>query len=50
MEMQLPMVVALNMIDVARKRDVYINPNLLSERLGCPVIPISAFLGEGILP
>lgn len=48
MEMRLPMVTALNMIDVARERELDINTDILSQRLGCFVIPISAFLGEGI--
>ncbi len=48
MEMRVPMVTALNMIDVARERELEINTEVLSERLGCFVIPISAFLGEGI--
>ena len=48
MEMRLPMVTALNMIDVARERELEINTDVLSQRLGCFVIPISAFLGEGI--
>ncbi len=48
MEMGVPMVIALNMIDVARERELDINTDELSQRLGCFVIPISAFLGEGI--
>ncbi len=48
MEMRVPMVTALNMIDVARERELEINTDVLSQRLGCFVIPISAFLGEGI--
>ncbi|MBZ8182893.1 Fe(2+) transporter permease subunit FeoB [Oscillatoria salina] len=47
-EMRLPMLTALNMIDVARERELDINTEVLSQRLGCFVIPISAFLGEGI--
>ncbi len=48
MEMRVPMVAALNMIDVARERELEINTDVLTQRLGCFVIPISAFLGEGI--
>jgi ferrous iron transport protein B len=48
MEMRVPMVTALNMIDVARERELDIDTEVLSQRLGCYVIPISAFLGEGI--
>lgn len=47
-EMGLPMVVALNMMDIARKRGVDINLRDLSEHLGCPVVPIVAVTGEGI--
>ncbi len=48
MEMRLPMVIALNMMDVAKDRDIKINPSLLSERLGCPVIPMSAVDNKGV--
>ncbi len=48
MEMRLPMIVALNMMDVAKDRDIRINPRLLCERLGCPVIPMSATSGKGV--
>ncbi len=48
MEMRVPMVTTLNMIDVARERELDIDTEELSQRLGCLVIPISAFLGEGI--
>lgn len=47
-EMRLPMIVALNMMDVAKDRDINIKPHLLSERLGCPVIPMSAVSSKGI--
>lgn len=48
LEMGVPMVVALNMMDVARRREIEIDPQLLSERLGCPVVPIVAVTGEGM--
>lgn len=48
MEMRVPMVISLNMMDVARDRELDIDTDILSQRLGCYVIPISAFLGEGI--
>ncbi|NBD16442.1 MAG: Fe(2+) transporter permease subunit FeoB [Cyanobacteria bacterium] len=48
MEMRVPMVAAFNMMDVARDRELDIDTEVLSQRLGCFVIPISAFLGEGI--
>ena len=42
LEMALPTVVALNMIDVARSRGIEIDLAALSARLGVPVIPIQA--------
>ncbi len=47
-EMQVPMVIALNMMDVARERGMDIDVYSLSERLGCPVVPIVASKEEGI--
>lgn len=47
-EMRVPMVIALNMMDVAKERGINIDPVLLSERLGCPVIPIVATKREGL--
>lgn len=48
LEMGVPMIVALNMMDMAKKRDIRIDPLALSERLGCPVIPMSAALKQGV--
>ncbi|NJR65952.1 MAG: Fe(2+) transporter permease subunit FeoB, partial [Leptolyngbyaceae cyanobacterium CRU_2_3] len=48
LEMQVPMIIALNMMDVAKEREVRINPDLLAERLGCPVVPMSATSGQGV--
>jgi ferrous iron transport protein B len=45
---RLPTVVALNMIDLARKQQVKIDLEVLSRAVGCPVVPISARTGEGI--
>ncbi len=44
----IPMVVALNMMDVADARGIHIDPYALSNALGCPVIPIIASKGEGL--
>jgi len=44
----LPMVIALNMLDVANARGLHIDTLKLSERLGCPVVPVIASRGEGI--
>lgn len=43
----LPMVIALNMLDVANARGLHIDARKLSERLGCPVVPIVASRGDG---
>jgi ferrous iron transport protein B len=43
-----PMVVALNRVDEARHKGLFINVRLLSERLGVPVVPTVAFMGKGM--
>ena len=48
LEMGVPVVLALNMMDVARKRGMSIDTARLSEELGCPVIPVVAVSGEGL--
>ncbi|MUG92614.1 Fe(2+) transporter permease subunit FeoB [Scytonema sp. UIC 10036] len=48
LEMGVPMIVALNMMDLAAKREIRIDSGLLSQRLGCPVIPLSAHTGKGV--
>ena len=48
LEMRVPMMIALNMIDAARLKGVAIDVDELSNLLGCPVVPISASTGEGI--
>ena len=50
LEMDVPIVLALNMMDVARKRGIHIDTHKLSTELGCPVVPIVAISGEGIEP
>lgn len=45
---RLPMVVALNMIDLAAKRGVTIDHDALAASLGCPVVPCCARAGEGV--
>jgi len=42
-----PMVIGLNMIDVARGRGILINEQLLAAELGVPVLPIIARSGQG---
>ncbi len=43
-----PVVVALNMMDVARSRGIQLDAGALARRLGCAVVPIVARRGEGI--
>ena len=47
LEMGVPVVLALNMMDVARKRGIQIDAAKLSQKLGCPVVPIVATTREG---
>jgi ferrous iron transport protein B len=43
-----PLVVALNMMDVAREKGLRIDTVALARQLGCPVVPVSAASGEGV--
>ncbi len=47
LELNMPMVVAINMMDLVNKNGDKLNPQLLAQELGCPVLPISALTGEG---
>ena len=48
-EMGIPVVIALNMMDVVRKNGDHIDTKKLSDALGCPVIETSAVKGEGCM-
>ena len=48
MEMQIPMVLALNMMDEVRNNGGTIDVQKMALELGIPVVPISAVRGEGI--
>ncbi len=48
LEMGVPIVLVLNMMDVARKRGISIDTEKLSQELGCPVVPVVAISGEGV--
>lgn len=48
LEMKIPMVLALNMMDEVRNNGGTINVTALSQKLGIPVIPISAAKNEGV--
>ena len=48
LELGLPCVVALNMVDVAKSAGREVDAVQLGEDLGCPVVPIVAVKGEGM--
>ncbi len=48
LELEKPIVVALNMMDVAKRRGINIDAGKLSERLGVPVVPLCAHKGVGM--
>ncbi|MFO7774488.1 MAG: ferrous iron transport protein B [Candidatus Hydrogenedentota bacterium] len=47
-ELGKPLVVALNMIDIAERRGLHIDMEALSKALGCPVVPMCARKRQGI--
>ena len=47
-ELGIPVVIAINMMDVVEKRGDKINVEILSKKLGCNVVEISALKGTGI--
>jgi ferrous iron transport protein B len=47
LELGIPVVIALNMMDVAQARGIHIDAKKLSELLGVPVIPTIARAGKG---
>ncbi|HBE14914.1 MAG TPA: ferrous iron transporter B [Ruminococcaceae bacterium] len=48
-ELGIPVVIAINMMDVVEKTGVRINTAELSRQLGCKVVAISALKGKGVL-
>ena len=48
-ELGIPVVVAINMIDVVRKNGDKINTEELARQLGCKVVEISALKGDGVM-
>lgn len=48
LDLQLPTVIALNMIDVAESRNLKIDTKKLSAVIGCPVVTTNAVKGEGL--
>ena len=47
-EMRVPMLLVLNMMDAVKQRGIKIDIDALSQQLGCPVVPISASTGQGV--
>jgi len=47
-DLKLPVIVALNMMDLATKSGITIDVNAFAQKLGVPVVPISARKVEGI--
>jgi len=47
-ELGLPVIIALNMVDMAEKSRLRLDPVKLSEELGVPVVPIQANRGKGL--
>ncbi|MCK4695100.1 MAG: Fe(2+) transporter permease subunit FeoB, partial [Candidatus Cloacimonetes bacterium] len=48
LEMKIPVVVALNMMDIAKQRKIHIEVEHLETHLGCPVIPMVANKKQGL--
>jgi ferrous iron transport protein B len=48
LELGRPIVLALNMLDIAAKHGISVDPRLLSDRLGIPIVPIQANAGRGV--
>ena len=47
-EMRVPMILVLNMMDAVKKRGIKIDLNELSKRLACPVVAVIAATGLGL--
>ncbi|WNB78049.1 Fe(2+) transporter permease subunit FeoB [Methylomonas koyamae] len=48
LEMRVPMILVLNMMDAVKKRGIRIDTELLAKQLACPVVPVTAATGQGI--
>lgn len=47
-DLKIPVIIALNMMDLAKKSGINIDVDLFSKKLGVPVVPMSARKTEGI--
>ena len=48
LELGIPVVVALNKSDINEKKETHINVNMLSQKLGCPVVNTVSTSGDGL--
>ncbi|MCW4046935.1 MAG: ferrous iron transport protein B [Candidatus Bathyarchaeota archaeon] len=48
MELETPIIIALNQMDIAKNKGIQVDVNKLEERLGIPVVPTIAVKGVGI--
>ena len=48
LEIGIPVVIALNMVDLLKKNNIHINVKGLSSALGCPIVKTSALKGTGL--
>lgn len=48
LDMGVPVVCAINMLDVAEREGIQVDPDILSKSLGIPVVPIIAATAQGI--
>ena len=48
LEIGIPVVIALNMVDLLKKNNIQINVKGLSSALGCPIVETSALKGTGL--
>lgn len=48
LEIGIPVVIALNMVDLLKKNNIHINVKGLSAALGCPIVETSALKGTGL--
>jgi len=49
LEMRTPLLIALNMMDIAKERRIKIDVDGLSKQLGCPVVPMVLSKNQGVL-
>jgi len=47
-EMKVPMIVVLNMMDAVKQQNIKIDTGIISQCLACPVVPVAASIKQGI--